>query len=89
MAEFVSNFIKGLNGTPISTLKSLMGHSDIQTTSKFYLQSTDANEERACQALDRIMEVLETDTEMTLEPPKHKKSEKPSLPNFRSHQKLH
>lgn len=44
------------NGTPISTLKSLMGHSDIQTTSKFYLQSTDANEERACQALDRIME---------------------------------
>jgi len=77
------------NGTPISTLKSLMGHSDIQTTSKFYLQSTDANEERACQALDRIMEVLETDTEMTLEPPKHKKSEKPSLPNSGSHQKLH
>ena len=62
------------NGTPISTLKSLMGHSDIQTTSKFYLQSTDANEERACQALDRIMAVLETDTELTLEPPKHKKS---------------
>lgn len=77
------------NGTPISTLKSLMGHSDIQTTSKFYLQSTDANEERACQALDRIMEVLETDTEMALEPPKHKKSEKPSLPNSLSHQKLH
>jgi len=51
------------NGTPISTLKSLMGHSDIQTTSKFYLQSTDANEERACEALDRIMKVLETDTE--------------------------
>ena len=56
------------NGTPISTLKSLMGHSDIQTTSKFYLQSTDANEQRACQALDRIMKVSETDTGMTLGP---------------------
>ena len=77
------------NGTPISTLKSLMGHSDIQTTSKFYLQSTDANEQRACQALDRIMKVSVTDTGMTLEPSKHKKSEKPSLPNSRSNQKLH
>jgi len=77
------------NGTPISTLKSLMGHSDIQTTSEFYLQSTDANEQRACQALDRIMKVLETDTGMTLEPSKSKKSERSSLPNSRSHEKLH
>jgi integrase/recombinase XerD len=77
------------NGTPISTLKSLMGHSDIQTTSKFYLQSTDANEERACQALDRIMGVLESDAKMTPKPSRHKKSEKPSLPNSRSNQKLH
>jgi len=77
------------NGTPISTLKSLMGHSDIQTTSKFYLQSTDANEERACQALDRIMGVLESDAKVTPKPSKHKKSEKPSLPNSRSHKKLH
>jgi integrase len=60
------------SGTPISTLKSLMGHSDIHTTSEFYLQSTDANEERACQALDRIMKVLETDTGMTLEAYKSK-----------------
>ncbi len=37
----------------------LMGHSDIQTTSEFYLQSTDANEERACQSLDQIMKVSE------------------------------
>jgi len=77
------------NGTPISTLKSLMGHSDIQTTSKFYLQSTDANEQRACQALDRIMEVSETDTGMTLDPSKHKKSEKLNLPNSRSNKRLH
>lgn len=66
------------NETPISTLKSLMGHPDIHTTSKFYLQSTDANEERACQALDRIMEVLETDTEMTLPTPKKIQKERES-----------
>ncbi len=48
------------------------------------------NEERVCKALDRIMKnVSETDTEMTLELPKSKMSEKPSLPNSRFHQKLH
>jgi hypothetical protein len=66
-----------------------MGHSDIQTTSEFYLQSTDANEQRACQALDSIMKVSESDAKMTPKPSKRKKSEKSSLPNSRSHEKLH
>ncbi|MFC1782293.1 tyrosine-type recombinase/integrase [Planctomycetota bacterium] len=58
------------NGTPISTLKELMGHSDIQTTAEFYLQTTDANEQRACQVLDQIMqsENFESDAKMTPRP---------------------
>jgi len=41
-----------------------------KSTSEFYLQSTKANEECACEALDRIMKkVSETDTET---PPKAK-----------------
>ena len=42
--------------TPAHTLKELMGHASIQTTTEFYLYSSDANEERAVAALDRIME---------------------------------
>ena len=43
------------NSTPISTLKKLMGHSSIQTTMEFYLKSSDANEQRAVEALDKLM----------------------------------
>ena len=58
------------NGTPISTLKELMGHSDIQTTAEFYLQTTGANEQRACQVLDQIIqsEIFESDAKMTPRP---------------------
>lgn len=44
-------------GTPTPTLKELMGHSSIRTTEEFYLRSSDANEERDCQALDDLMSV--------------------------------
>ena len=30
-------------GTPVHTLKSLMGHSNIQTTMKFYIKNNDEN----------------------------------------------
>ena len=42
-------------GTPVQTLKTLMGHSSIQTTMEFYLQSSDENEKKAVFELDRIM----------------------------------
>ena len=42
-------------GTPAQTLKKLMGHSSIQTTMEFYLRSSDANEKRACEELERMM----------------------------------
>ncbi len=33
-----------------------MGHSSIQTTLDYYLFNSDANEEKACKALDKMME---------------------------------
>ncbi len=42
-----------------------MGHASIQTTEEFYLRSTDANEQRACQALDNLMGMNTTDVKMT------------------------
>ena len=52
-------------GTPSPTLKKLMGHASIRTTEEYYLKSTDANEERACQSLDRIMSGEQSDVKMT------------------------
>ncbi len=47
------------HGTPISTLKKLMGHSSIRTTEEYYLRSTDANEMQAKRVLDELIgEVL-------------------------------
>ena len=43
-------------GTPVHTLKELMGHSSIITTQKYYLKSTDANKKQAVEGLDRLME---------------------------------
>ena len=43
--------------TPVHTHKKLMGHSSIQTTLEYYMKSTDANELKAVEALDRMMEV--------------------------------
>ena len=42
-------------GTPVQTLKAMMGHSSIQTTMEYYLQSSDANEKKAVEQLDGIM----------------------------------
>ncbi len=43
-------------GTPIHTLKELMGHSSITTTMKFYLKSTDENKKKAVRGLEELME---------------------------------
>ena len=55
-------------GTPAPTLKKLMGHSSIRTTEEFYMRSSDANEQRACQALDRLMSDQQTDVKVTFYP---------------------
>jgi integrase len=42
-------------GTPVHTLKDMMGHSDVKTTMNFYIKSTDANKLKAVEALERMM----------------------------------
>ncbi len=42
-------------GTPISTLKKLMGHSSIRTTEEYYLKSITANEERAGRVMEGVV----------------------------------
>ena len=41
---------------PPHTLKELGGWSDIRTCEEFYLQSSDANTQRACQVLNELAE---------------------------------
>jgi integrase len=41
--------------TPVHTLKSLMGHSNIQTTMKFYIFNSDANSMQAVRKLEEMM----------------------------------
>ena len=41
-------------GTPAHTLMKLMGHSSIVTSQKYYLRSSDANEKKAVEALEKI-----------------------------------
>ena len=43
-------------GTPVHTLKSLMGHSNIQTTMKFYIKNNDENSRKAVRGLEGLME---------------------------------
>jgi len=43
-------------GTPVHTLKDLMGHSSITTTMKFYIHVSDANKKKAVQGLEGLME---------------------------------
>lgn len=38
----------------VHTLMKLMGHSSIATTQKYYLRSSDANEKKAVDVLERI-----------------------------------
>jgi integrase len=42
-------------GTPVHTLRSLMGHSNIQTTMKFYVKNTDENSLKAVRGLEGLM----------------------------------
>ena len=42
-------------GTPIHTLKDMMGHSSITTSMKFYIKSTDENKMKAVQGLEDMM----------------------------------
>ncbi|GAG25679.1 unnamed protein product, partial [marine sediment metagenome] len=41
-------------GTPIHTLKKLMGHSSVKTLECFYIRSSDANEAKARKVLDGL-----------------------------------
>jgi integrase len=41
-------------GVPAHTLMKLMGHSSIVTSQKYYLHSSDANEKKAVEALEKI-----------------------------------
>jgi len=52
-------------GTPAPTLKRLMGHASIRTTEEFYLRSSDANELKACLAIDSMLSEKTTDVKMT------------------------
>jgi len=42
-------------GTPPHTLRSLMGHSNIQTTMKFYIKNNDENSRKAVRGLEDLM----------------------------------
>ena len=42
-------------GTPVHTLKELMGHSNIQTTMEYYLFSSDANKKKAVEGLEKLV----------------------------------
>ncbi|MBM4104112.1 MAG: site-specific integrase, partial [Planctomycetes bacterium] len=42
-------------GTPAHTLKSLMGHSSINTTMKYYIKTTDENKKKAVKGLEDLM----------------------------------
>jgi integrase len=41
-------------GTPVHTLMKLMGHSSIVTTQKYYLHSSDENEKKAVEELEKM-----------------------------------
>ncbi len=45
-------------GTPVHTLKSMMGHSNIQTTMKFYIKNNDENSMKAVRGLEGLMGLM-------------------------------
>ena len=47
-------------GTPVHTVKDLMGHSSITTTIQYYVQSIDENKKKAVQELDKIMSLSDS-----------------------------
>lgn len=42
-------------GTPVHTLKELMGHSKIETTMEYYVKSSDANKKAAVEGLEKLV----------------------------------
>ena len=60
-------------GTPIHTLKKLMGHSSVKTLECFYIRSSDANETRALSVLDGLCST-KSDAGMTPAPAKARKT---------------
>ncbi len=42
-------------GTPVHTLKSLMGHGNIQTSISFYIINNDENSRKAVRGLEGLM----------------------------------
>jgi len=42
-------------GTPVHTLKSLMGHGNIQTSISFYIKNNDENSRKAVRGLEGLM----------------------------------
>jgi integrase len=46
------------NSVPIHTLMKLGGWSSIETCQQFYLQSTDANEQKAIEGLEKLVSVV-------------------------------
>jgi integrase len=42
-------------GTPVHTLKELMGHSNIKTTMEYYIKSSDANKMKAVEGLEGLV----------------------------------
>ena len=55
------------NRLPINTLKKLMGHSNIRTTAKFYLQLDDEQQARAARVIQELLE-NESDVSGTYRP---------------------
>lgn len=51
-------------GTPMQTLKDLMGHSSIVTTMEYYVNSVDANKLKAVAGLDQLMGNTEQGTKI-------------------------
>ena len=42
-------------GTPVHTLKDMMGHSSITTSMNYYIKSTDENKKKAVRGLEDLM----------------------------------
>ena len=43
-------------GTPVHTLKELMGHSNVETSMEYYIKCSDANKMKAVEGLEGLAE---------------------------------
>lgn len=53
---------------PMNVVKELMGHSDIATTQKFYLQVDSDHEKKAANVIQQLLSKNKTDVKVTYEP---------------------